>query len=303
MLELHRYFPAILLDLTWELESQLDVQRTHDGHHKVTVRANGPLAFKLINNSEFPERETSSTLIMYKSLGLFQKKGPVIVRPGLNLCQALLDTEIRLPTSEFRMPYPIMGIELPESIVKPHWPSLTIVWKMFPDTVLVWTMSPNTICYHNLLGDDLPTMEDRLIRAEACDDETEYNLMVLGSRIALNLCMLATFRLTELTSLPPRVQRHRRLRDQRLNRLAARHCQEIRFKDLVIRDRPHQEYQPGTGDRLAAQHRGGIGNGWHMARSSRNGSGCGSTTTGHTEMKSNPAKSRRPSSCNSEVDP
>jgi hypothetical protein len=257
MLELHRYFPAILLDLTWELESQLDVQRTHDGHHKVTVRANGPLAFKLINNSEFPERETSSTLIMYKSLGLFQKKGPVIVRPGLNLCQALLDTEIRLPTSEFRMPYPIMGIELPESIIKPHWPSLTIVWKMFPDTVLVWTMSPNTICYHNLLGDDLPTMEDRLIRAEACDDETEYNLMVLGSRIALNLCMLATFRLTELTSLPPRVQRHRRLRDQRLNRLAARHCQEIRFKDLVIRDRPHQEYQPGTGDRLAAQHRRG----------------------------------------------
>jgi hypothetical protein len=223
----------------------------------VTVEANGPLAFELMNKSQFPERETSTTLIMYKCLGLFQKKGPVIVRPALNLCQALLDTEIRLPTSEFRMPYPIMGIELPEAIVKPHWPSLTIVWKMFPDTVLVWTMSPNTICYHNLLGDDLPTMEDRLIRAEACDDETEYNLMVLGSRIALNLCMLATFRLTGLTPLPPRVQRHRRLRDQRLNRLAARHCQEILFKDLVIRDRPHQDYQPGTGDRLAAQHRRG----------------------------------------------
>ena len=84
-------------------------------------------------------------------------------------------------------------------------------------------------------------MEDRLIRAEACDDETEYNLMVLGSRIALNLCMLATFRLTELTSLPPRVQRHRRLRDPRLNRLAARHCQEVLFKDLFIRERPHEE--------------------------------------------------------------
>ena len=85
------------------------------------------------------------------------------------------------------------------------------------------------------LGDDLPTMEDRLIRAEVCDDETEYNLMVLGSRIALNLCMLATFRQTELTPLPPRVHRHRRLRDQRLNRLAARHCQEVLFKDLFIR--------------------------------------------------------------------
>ncbi len=39
--------------------------------------------------------------------------------------------------------------------------------------------------------------------------------------------------------------------------LAARHCQEILFKDLIIRDRPHQEYQPGTGERLAAQHRRG----------------------------------------------
>ena len=54
MLELHRYFPAILLDLTWELEAQLEIQRIHDGPHNVTVRANGPLAFKLINNSEFP---------------------------------------------------------------------------------------------------------------------------------------------------------------------------------------------------------------------------------------------------------
>ena len=84
MLELHRYFPAILLDLTWELESQLDVQRTHDGHHKVTVRANGPLAFKLINNSEFPERETSSTLIMYKSLG------PLLCI-GLDVCRLSQD--------------------------------------------------------------------------------------------------------------------------------------------------------------------------------------------------------------------
>jgi hypothetical protein len=93
MLELHHYFPAIFLDLTWDLESQLEVQRAHDGHHKVTVMGKGPLAFKLMNKSEFPERETSSTLIMYKCLGLFQKKGPVIVRPALNLCQALLDTE------------------------------------------------------------------------------------------------------------------------------------------------------------------------------------------------------------------
>jgi hypothetical protein len=99
-------------------------------------------------------------------------------------------------------------------------------------------MSPNTICYHNLLSDDLPTMEDRLIKAESCDDETEYNLMVLVSRIALNLCKLATFRQTELTPLPPRVQRHRRLRDQRLNRLAARHCQEVLFKESLARSSP-----------------------------------------------------------------
>ena len=257
MLELHRYFPAVFLALTWDLESQLEVERTNDGSDNVSVQSNGPLAVKLIKNGWFPERETSPTLIMYKCLGLFQKKGPVIARPALNLCRALLDTEIRLPTSEFRMPYPIMGIELPEAIVKPHWPSLTIVWKMFSDTVLVWTMSPNTTCYHCLLGDDLPTMEDRLIKAKGCDDETECNLMVLGSRIALNLCMLATFRQTELTPLPPRVQRHRRLRDQRLNRLATRHCQEVLFKDLFIGDRPHEDSQEGIGSRMAPQHRRG----------------------------------------------
>ncbi len=239
---------------------------------------------------------------MYKCLGLFQKNGPVIVRPALNLCQALLDTEIRLPTSEFRMPYPIMGIELPEAIVKPHWPSLTIVWKMFPDTVLVWTMSPNTICYHNLIGDDLPTMEDRLIRAEACDDQTEYNLMVLGSRIALNLCMLATFRQTELTPLPPRVQRHRRLRDQRLNRLAARHCQEVLFKDLFIRDHAHQDYREGTGSRMATQHRRGHWKRSPMARSSRSGSGSGSTITGHAGMRLNRVRRHRQSFWNRKGD-
>jgi hypothetical protein len=53
------------------------------------------------------------------------------------------------------------------------------------------------------------------------------------------------------------VQRHRRLRDQRLNRLAARHCQEVVFKDLVIRDRPHEVYRVGTGGRMTAQHRRG----------------------------------------------
>ncbi len=74
MLELLRYFPAVLLDLTWQLESQLEVERTYDGPHNVAVRCNGPLALKLINNSQFPERETSTTLIMYKCLGLFQKK-------------------------------------------------------------------------------------------------------------------------------------------------------------------------------------------------------------------------------------
>jgi len=54
MLELLRYFPAILLDLTWELKSQLEIERTHGGPHNVTVRSNGPLAVKLINNSAFP---------------------------------------------------------------------------------------------------------------------------------------------------------------------------------------------------------------------------------------------------------
>ena len=35
MLELLRYFPAALLDLTWEIESQLEVERTQNGPHRV----------------------------------------------------------------------------------------------------------------------------------------------------------------------------------------------------------------------------------------------------------------------------
>jgi hypothetical protein len=54
--------------------------------------------------------------MMHKCLGLFQKKRRVIVRLTLNLCQLLLDTEIRLPPSELRMPYPVMGAALPASL-------------------------------------------------------------------------------------------------------------------------------------------------------------------------------------------
>ena len=42
MLELHRYFPAILLDLTWELEAQLEIQRIHDGPHNVSFPSGKP---------------------------------------------------------------------------------------------------------------------------------------------------------------------------------------------------------------------------------------------------------------------
>jgi hypothetical protein len=73
----------------------------------------------------------------------------------------------------------------------------------------------------------------------------------------LNLGMLATFRQTELTPLLPRVQRHRRLRDQRLNRLAARQCQEVLFKDLFIREQHHEDLQRCTGGHMPAQHRRG----------------------------------------------
>jgi hypothetical protein len=37
----------------------------------------------------------------------------------------------------------------------------------------------------------------------------------------------------------------------------ARHCQVVLFKDLFIRERPHEDYREGTGSRLAPQHRRG----------------------------------------------
>ncbi len=63
MLELLRYFLAVLLDHTWELESQREVERDFDGPHKVMVHSNGPLAFKLMNNHDFPDRVASPALV------------------------------------------------------------------------------------------------------------------------------------------------------------------------------------------------------------------------------------------------
>ena len=63
----------------------------------------------------------------------------------------------------------------------------------------------------------------------------------------MNLCMLATFRLTELYTLAPSGFRGTAgCGTSGSTGWRPGDCQEILFKDLVIRDHPHQEYQPGT---------------------------------------------------------
>jgi hypothetical protein len=53
MLQVLRYFPVAILELTWEIESHLEVSRTSDGPHRVTVQSNGLLALELINDRQF----------------------------------------------------------------------------------------------------------------------------------------------------------------------------------------------------------------------------------------------------------
>ena len=79
----------------------------------------------------------------------FMKRGPVIVRPGPDLAAALMDTEIRVPVSEYRQPFPIMGV-VDEG-------RLVMVWHA-PPMLNVWAMHASGMTYFLKIGNDLPTI-------------------------------------------------------------------------------------------------------------------------------------------------
>jgi hypothetical protein len=262
MSELTKYFPADILDGAWDKggEYVFEVVTHPDGVSAFRVRGTTLEADSHLQFVAEHRGTTDATIVamQVKSLHDYMRQGPVIIKPSNELCDALKDTEIRVPVSDYRMPFNVMGVELPPSVVGDFFPCLTMVWKFKPNGLIVWTMPKDMVTYHGRYGDDMP-IEERLTQEENVDNDSDRCLMVTGSRIALNLCMLAGEYQTTTTPLPQRVRRHRQVKDPRLNRLAARHAQEVVVRDLVI-SRPDIRKDDGAGGggaQQVSQHRRG----------------------------------------------
>lgn len=203
-------------------------------------------------------KDQATMMMQIYTLHLFMKRGPVIVRPDVALCQALVDTEINFNCREYKQPFEIMGVELPREIVGDLYPCLTLVWRPNESVVMGWTPIKDTgLVYYMLIGDDLPTIEDRLRLQEGVDNETDYRMLVLGTRAVLNVCMLASCRQTDVTPLPRPIRNQRQVRNRRERRLALEVFQEVRFRDLLVRPRPHYDMMGGFGGKQSKQKRRG----------------------------------------------
>lgn len=246
MNDLTRYFPKAVLEFCHDIYRELIVERSVEGRKALGIGSCGENGRRLLQDSGMSQEDVGPSAIAYRCLGLFMEQGVVIVRPSLTLCEALDDTQVNIKASEFHMPFPIMAVELPPSVLGRHAGSLSVIWKICEDIVVLWTMSvaPDHVMYHTTFGNDTDTLEDRLV-ADDPDDEDERRLMTIGGRIALNCCLLASHRKTTTSPLPPRVLRNRRAQDPRLRRLAQRTFQEMSFRDLVLTERP--SYNPSGG--------------------------------------------------------
>lgn len=237
-MDLTTYYDKFILEASWDAGGEIGVEPSGDGFR---VFSTGPVgdAFLDAHLSAGPRYDPAAIGIQAAALHRFMRQGPVIIRPKVDLCEALRDSEIRVPVVEYKIPFDVIGVDLPREIVGEFHPCLFLIWK-FCDVGLAVLVEDrkNHILYHMKYGMDMPSIEERLVIAEGADTDAEKDLLVTGSRIALNLGMMASQRKTMTTPLPPKVERHRRQRDDRLNRLAARHVREMVFRDLVLTERP-----------------------------------------------------------------
>lgn len=253
--ELLRYYPKVFLDFVYENGDDFTISMSENG---CRVEALTAKALAMLESNTYSEQDRAISAMEYKCMYRMMKEGPIIIRPQLNVCHAMAQTEIKIPVEDFKMPYSIMGVELNQEIIGPLGPALMVVWKVGPSDVLIWGMSPkNMICYHSLLN-RRDTIEGWLGELVSDYDKDEHAFLRVGGRIACNLIMLASQRQTTLTPLSPRTAKHRRGNDERLLRLAARECQELIFRDLFIRKSPSKsgEVIP-LGYTQEAQHRRG----------------------------------------------
>lgn len=261
MFDLSMYIPTPVLQLSWEIGKHYRViYKEREGKNNFLVESHDPTATGILNEirSVYGDKEASTTALQYRCLYDFMKSGPVIVRPSIELCLALADTEIRMSALDYKMAYPIIGIELPKEVVGVHYKCLTFVWRLLPEAVMVWTLSPfDLVTYHIMFGDDLPTLEDRLILQEGVDSDSDRDILTNASRIALNLGMLSAHRNVEKSPLPRNVLRQRQANNGRLRRLGLQQAQELIFRDLVLKEHGSSEESKSAGLTFGKQHRRG----------------------------------------------
>lgn len=237
--DLTRYFPATLLDSAYEMSDEVSVRVTEDPTRPILTEAHSRRMVAWMSNPRIGMADRWVMPTMVRALGLFMKESPVIIRPSAELAGAMADTEIRVPVAEYRQPFPVMGVELPPSITGPFYPCISLVWRLDARMVLIFTFDRRTeVTYDARIGNDLPTIEDRLARAEGADTDEERRLIHLGNRAAVNLCLLASHRQTRIEEYDPAVARRRQRADPRVAALAAREVRELTFRDLILRDRP-----------------------------------------------------------------
>lgn len=238
MIELTKYFDAPELNLAWVMCHQL--WYTYDENHELVIYGKD-LASKIAGCEMMSELDRKIVLAWAKTIGEFMHQGPVIIRPGLALSKALLDTQLNFSVTDYRQPFKAMAVEIPDEILGPHGPNaLAFVYQPFPGELILSMRSKiggGRTTYNVHIGNDMPTIEERACQLEWADTPEEGEFFHGVCRIAINACLLAATRQTKTESLPEKIAKKRAKRDPRLNQLAARHCQEITFRDLIIYDR------------------------------------------------------------------
>jgi hypothetical protein len=256
MIELTKYFDSLELDMVWTICDQLWYM--YDENNELVI-CGTDLAGKIFETDGISDLDRRIVLSSAKILGAFMHQGPVIIRPGLALSNALLDTELNFSLEDYRQPFQTMAVEIPNEILGVHGPALVFVYQPFPLELVAWIRSKSTKATYSIhISTDLPTIEERIAGLEWADTQEEGKLFHQICRIAINACLLAATRKTQVTTLPEKITKKRARKDQRIQQLAARHCQEISFRDLIIYDRVKTDScGEGTDVTYGPQHRRG----------------------------------------------
>lgn len=244
-MDLFRYLPNAKFILAEEIGPQVGVKEYPGSKARYAYDGPTDLIKQMYRGGRMTTRECSIVMAEARSLHLFLKQGPVIARPSAELSQDLVDTEVRLRLADFKMPFEVVAVELPQPFAGPLAPYLIFLWDVAPGRLCAWTYIPKTnFTLDVTVDDDGRTIEDWLNDGASfgTPDEEEKRILRVGMRIAINSVLLMMHRGFDLSPLPPKVIKNRAGRDERLRRLVNREPQSVIFRDLKPTNRPPVQY-------------------------------------------------------------